>query len=110
MYRVYLNVINLLDFEGSIYQSILKKSNQFEYHGHSFRLKKSTEEELFVIDEKGEVVAEVLVEGEDIAVGIKEEKEEYVENYSGPVKPIIENGRLINLDEFKRIREEDREL
>lgn len=95
-----------LDFEGSIYQAILQKSNQFDYHGHTFRLKKSSEEELFITDEKGEIVAEVLVEGKDIAVGIKEGKEEYVENYSGPVKPIIENGKLVNLDEFKRGKDE----
>lgn len=99
-----------LDFEGSIYQAILQRNNQFEYHGHNFRLKKSSEDELFITDEKGEIVAEVLVEGKDIAVGIKEGKEEYVENYSGPVKPIIENGRLVNLAEFKMVREEDREL
>lgn len=91
-----------LDFEGSIYQAILQKNNQFEYHGHKFRLKKSSEDEIFITDEKGEIVAEVLVEGEDIAVGIKEGKEGYVENYAGPVKPIIENGRLVNLAEFKK--------
>ena len=95
-----------LDFEGSIYQAILQRNNQFEYHGHNFRLKKSSEDELFITDEKGEIVAEVLVEGKDIAVGIKEGKEEYVENYSGPVKPIIENGRLVNLEQFKRVKEE----
>lgn len=107
----WLRIDKGLNFEGSILQSILKKSNKFEYHGHSFRLKKSAEEELFVTDEKGEIVAEVLVEGEDIAVGIKDGKEEYIENFSGPVKPIIENGRLVNLDEFKRKREEqDREI
>lgn len=91
-----------LDFEGSALQSILKKSNQFEYHGHKFNLKKTAEKELFVTDEKGVVVAEVRVEGENIAVGIREGKEDYVENFSGPVKPIIENGRLVNLDEFKK--------
>ena len=95
-----------LDFEGSIYQAILQKNNQFEYHGHNFRLKKSSEDEIFITDEKGEIVAEVLVEGEDIAVGIKEGKEGYVENYAGPVKPIIENGRLVNLAEFKKGKDE----
>lgn len=102
MWFNWIDIKKGLDFEGSIYQSILNKSNQFEYHGHKFNLKKSAEEELFVTDEKGEIVAEVLVEGEDIAVGIKEGKEDYVENFSGPVKPIIENGRLVNLDEFKK--------
>ena len=93
-----------LDFEGSIYQSVLKKSNQFEYHGHTFRLKKSTEDELFITSENGEIVADVLVEGEDILVEIRKGKEEYVENFSGPVKPIIRDGKLVNLDEFKRTR------
>ena len=98
----WLEIEKGLDFEGSVLRSILQKSNEFEYHNHSFRLKKSTEEELFVTDDKGEIVADVLVEGEDIVVEIREGKEEYVENFSGPIKPIIENGRLVNLDEFKR--------
>lgn len=111
MWFNWIDIKKGLDFEGSIYKSILNKSNQFEYHEHIFRLKKSTEEEIFVTDEKGEIVADVLVEGEDIAVGIREGKEDFVENYSGPVKPIIENGKLVNLEEFKKARnQEEREI
>ncbi|MBR3162568.1 MAG: hypothetical protein IKF17_00495 [Clostridia bacterium] len=99
-----------LDFEGSVLQSILKRSNQFEYHCHEYSLKKSAEDELYVVNNDGQIVADVLVEGEDIAVGIREGKEEYVENFSGPVKPVIENGRLVNFNEFKKARENDREL
>lgn len=95
-----------LDFEGAVSKAISEESNIFEYHCHTFKLKKSTDEDIFVINEEGEIIAEVLTDGVEIAVGIKEEKEEYVENYSGPVKPIIKNGRLVNLDEFKKAKEE----
>ena len=95
-----------LDFEGAVSKAISEENNIFEYHCHTFKLKKSTDEDIFVTKEDGEIVAEVLTDGVDIAVGIKEGKEDYVENYSGPVKPIIENGRLVNLDEFRKPKEE----
>ena len=102
------NIIRLekgLDFEGSIFKAILQKNNQVNYHGHSFRLKKSSNEELFVISETGSIVAEVVIDGEDTKVVITEGQEDYIENFSGFVKPIIRNGRLINIDEFRRVKE-----
>ena len=106
------NLIKLekgLDFEGSIFKAILQRNNQLIYHGHSFRLKKSSNEELFVINENGDIVAEVIIDGENTKVLITKGKEDYVENFSGFVRPIIQNGRLINIDEFRN-RKQNSEL
>lgn len=99
-----------LDFQGSVERALLQKSNQFEYHGHLFRLKKSVNQ-VYVTTEEGKIVANVVIEREKFRLELRKNQEDYVENLSGPVKPIIKNGKLINIDEFKKIREDqDREL
>lgn len=97
-----------LDFEQTISKAIHEKQNEFSYHSHTYRLKKKQNEEVVAIDQKGEIVAEILTDGYETTVEILEDKEDYVENLTGPVKPIIENGKLINIDEFRerKTREE----
>ena len=75
-----------------------------------FRLKKSVNQ-VYVTTEEGKIVANVVIEREKFRLELRKNQEDYVENLSGPVKPIIKNGKLINIDEFKKIREDqDREL
>lgn len=96
-----------LNFEQAVSKAIVNSSNDFSYHSHNYRLKKSQEGEVFVTDKNGEIVADVLTDGTETAVQIFDGKEEYVENYSGPVKPIIEKGKLINYDDFKENKSKD---
>lgn len=90
-----------LDFEECIAQAIKEKQNLFSYHNHSFCLKKSKQDEIFVTTIDGGIVAYVVVDGEDCLVEIIESKKEYVENTLGAIKPIICNGKLINFQQFK---------
>ena len=96
-----------LNFEQTVSKAIVDSSNDFSYHSHNYRLKKSQEGEVFVTDKNGEIVADVLTDGTETAVQVLDGKEGYVENYSGPVKPIIENGKLINYDDYKEKKLKD---
>lgn len=90
-----------LDFEESINKYIRERHNLFSYHNHNFSLKKSKEDEIFVIDEKGQIVADVVADESECLIEIRENKREYIENTSGFIKPIIRNGKLINFEQFK---------
>ncbi|MBR3324765.1 MAG: hypothetical protein IKG14_01785 [Clostridia bacterium] len=94
-----------LDFEQTVSKAIDEKNNSFSYHSHKYQLKKAQDGDAVVVDINGEIIADVLTDGVDTAVQITEGKEDYVENFSGPVKPIIKNGKLINLSEFKDKRD-----
>ncbi len=87
----------LLGDDKLIRKAISTKNNNFKYHCHEFSLKKSSNEEIFVIS-NGIIVANILTNGEEYLVEVLDEK--HVENFGGRIKPIIENGRLLNRSEF----------
>ena len=93
--------LKLLDFSQTVGIAIEEKSNEFSYHNHVFRFKKSEDGEIIVIDEKGKFIADVVAEDGQCLVEVSDDKMDYVENVKSRVKPIIENGVLINFDEFK---------
>ena len=88
-----------LNFNDTIIQAIENKRNNFSYHGHEFSLKKSSNEEVYVTS-NGSIVANILTDGEEHLIEIAEGKEKYVENFSGSITPIIENGHLVNRSQF----------
>ena len=98
-----------LNFEGTVSKAIVDKNNSFSYHSHNYRLKKIPNGNVVVLDKNEEVVASVLTDGVETAVEILEGKEEYVENLSGPVEPIIQNGKLINFNDFKEKSKEKKD-
>lgn len=93
------------NFEESTEEAIRNKQNQFLYHCQKFFLKKSEQDQIYVAMETGRIVAEVLVDGDECIVDVNPENEGFVENYMGKVKPIIENGKLINYAEFQKNRQ-----
>lgn len=93
---------NGLDFEESVTKAIKEKNNSFSYHNHEFFLKKSKEDEIFVTDIDGKIVAEVIVGENECLVEVHESEKSYVENTNGGIIPIIQNGKLINFEQFKR--------
>lgn len=96
-----------LDFEQAVSKAIIEKQNEFSYHSHNYRLKKKQNEEVVAIDQNGEIVANILTNGYETTVEVVDGKEDYVENLTGPVKPIIQNGRLVNIDEFRQKKDKD---
>ena len=57
---------------------------------------------MVVINKDLEVVASVLTDGTETSVQVAKGTEDYIENLSGPVKPVIINGKLMNYSEFKK--------
>lgn len=90
-----------LDFNESVAKAISEQQNLFSYHNHSFCLKKSKQEEVFVTTTDGHIVAYVVADKDDCLVEVIESEKKYVENTSGAINPIINNGRLINYEQFK---------
>lgn len=93
-----------LDFEETVSTAIIEKSNSFTYHSHNYSLKKKQNGEAVVVDKNGDIVAEILTDDNVVVVDVVNGKEDYIENLTGPVKPIIQNGKLINFKEFKQIK------
>lgn len=98
-----------LNFEQSVSKALEEHSNSFSYHSHDYELKKDKNGNIVVTDKHGDIVANITVKGDENIVDIAEGKEDYVENLTGPVKPIIENGRLVNFKQFKRSKEKEDE-
>ena len=98
------------DFEQSTINSIKERCNSFDYHNHVFRLKKSKDDEIFIVSEDGVIVADVVADDSECLVEVREEQRKYVENTSTFVKPIIKDGKLVNFAQFKKSRINDVEL
>ncbi len=98
-----------MDFGESVAASMKNRKNSFSYHGHDYRLKRSNDEEIFVVTPEGEKVAYVVADEEDCLVDIIENKKEYVENVSGGIIPKIVNGVLVNFEDFKKKKSQNKE-
>lgn len=93
-----------LDFAETVEETIKQKKNDFSYHNHNFHLKKSKQDEIVVISDNDEFIAQVVADESDCLVEISNDKEKYVSNTSSSVTPIIRNGKLINLEDFKNTK------
>lgn len=90
----------IYDFEERVGMAIAERKNDFDYHGHRFHLKKGTYGEIIVLDDNEEFIADVVSEDNQCLVEITDKKIDYVENNCGKIKPIIENGKLMNYDQI----------
>ena len=90
-----------LDFETSFEEAFRHKQNSFSYHNQIFFLKKTHQGEIVIISEDGEIVADALAEGEEFAIEVRDEKKRNVENLTSDTKPIISNGKLVNIERFR---------
>lgn len=99
-----------LNFEESVAKAISEKNNSFSYHNHNFSLKKSKDDEIIIISDNGEIIAEVVADESECLVEVQEDKKKYVENFSCDISPIICNGKLINFQDFKQNRLRTNEL
>lgn len=97
--KVNANNENELNFSQAVDKAIKEKMNSFIYHSQEFVLKKD-ESNVYVGIAGGDVVASVTIENDEYKTQIYPEKEKQVENLTGKIVPIIENGRLQNFDEF----------
>lgn len=93
-----------LDFEETVAEAINEKKNDFSYHNHNFHLKKSKQDEIIVISDNDEFIAQVVADESDCLVEVSKNKEKYVSNTSSNATPIIKNGKLVNLEDLKKIK------
>lgn len=90
-----------LNFEQSVSKAIEERSNTFLYHGHTFHLKKTPQEDIVIVSDSGIIVADAVSVDEEVIVEVRKGQDGYVENFMGTIKPIIKDGRLINFNNFK---------
>ncbi len=77
------------NFEETVIHTIQNMQNTFEYHNHTFQLKKSDEGIIYVCS-MGKIVAQVLIDDKDYDIEIKKEYKEYISN-AKPTEIMIEN-------------------
>jgi len=91
------------NFEQTIWAAVQNRNNTFEYHGHNYLLKKSDDETIYICS-GDEIIAEMLTNGEEYDVEIREEKKGYVSN-TQPNKPIrIKDGKYQGDDKEETLR------
>ena len=93
-----------LNFEETINRAIHDKHNTFNYHGHKYSFKKSQEGEILVASGNS-IVADVLIDDGECIAEIREDKENYIENYQPRIGLVIKNGKLMNREEISKNRE-----
>ena len=67
------------NFEESVVQAIKEKQNTFEYHNHTYQLKKSNEGIIYVCS-NDKIVAQVLIDEKDFDIEIDEQSRKYISN------------------------------
>ena len=100
-YKINHDNTNGLDFEGCFGQAIRNKQNSFSFHNQKYFLKKTSEGDIVVINEEGEIVADGFVVDNESIVEVRKGKRESVENLSRGPKPVIINGKLVNLSQYR---------
>ncbi len=105
------------NFEQTVEQAVKDENNTFTYHCKDYSLKKDKEGNVVVCSIEGKrfvVVADVLLdkkedENMECVVMVRDGYNKIIENYEGKVKPVIKDGKLINYDSFRNIKDKDDE-
>lgn len=100
-YRINHDNIAGLDFEGCFGQAIRNRQNTFSYHNQKYFLKKTSEGDIVVVNKEGDIVADGFEANNESIVEVRADKREYVDNISRGAKPVIINGKLINISQYR---------
>lgn len=90
--------IKTYDFTERVEMAFSERTNKFHYHGHTFQLKKTSNNDIIIVDDQGNFIADVFEENGKCLVDVAEEKKDFVENTHTKFKPEIRNGKLINYE------------
>lgn len=80
-----------MNFKETVGQAIQNRENTFEYHNHSYTLKKQKEN--IYICSNGEVIAEMMIGDKKYYIDIRSEKKAYVSNTQPKIPIIIRAGK-----------------
>ena len=75
------------NFEETVWTAIQNRQNSFEYHNHSYSLKKAGEETIYICS-GDEIVAKMMTDGEEYDIEIREGKKAFISN-TQPKNPIV---------------------
>lgn len=92
-----------LDFENTVHKAYREQKNLFDYHNHSFRFKRDPQTGMIVIiNNENQIVAYIFAENDELLIEVVDDYYQYIENFSGKIKPQIEKGFLKNIAEFRK--------
>lgn len=89
---IYIPTPTSKNFEETVWQAMQNRQNTFEYHNHSYTLKKDNEETIYICS-NNEIIAEMITDGENYEIEIKPEKEAYVSNTESKTPIVIKDGK-----------------
>lgn len=81
-----------MNFEETVWQAIQKRENTFEYHNHIYVLKKAGEDVVYICS-NGEVIAEMMTDGKEYDIEVRNGKKAYVSNTQPSIPIIIKDGK-----------------
>jgi len=87
----------VLTYEEKINQAILEDANEFEYHGHSFFVKKNKDGNYDILS-NGKKVSEAMIEEMECIVEMEEGQEDYIRNTKANYYEILYQ------EEFRKVR------
>ena len=84
-----------LNFEETVHKAIQTQKNSFEYHNHSYELKKDKDGCIYICSE-GRIIADVFIDDGECLVDIADAEKKYVSNTQPPVPLCIKDGKIQN--------------
>ncbi len=75
------------NFEKTVWSAMQNRQNTFEYHNHTYSLKKAGEETVYICS-GDEIVAEMMTDGEEYDIEIRKGKRAFISN-TQPKNPIV---------------------
>lgn len=90
--NIFLPTDTAMNFGETVWKAIQNRQNTFEYHNHSYTLKKAGEETIYICS-NSEVIAEIITDGKEYDIDIRSGKKAYVSNTQPNIPIVIKNGK-----------------
>ena len=81
-----------MNFEETVFSAIKQQQNSFDYHNHCYVFKKSKNGTVYICS-NSEIVAEMIIDGDEYDIEIKDGKQSYISNTQPKVPIVIKNGK-----------------
>ena len=90
---------NDLNFQDSLAQALKYKQEFFMYRGRSFNY--SQNDDVIKIEYNGNYIANAYYDNEDLVIESKPSNEKIINSLCPNEQPLIENGKLMNIEDYK---------
>ena len=92
-------VIKGLNFEQAVVHAVSEEQTSFTYHGNEFMLEEAGDG-LVSISMNGKVIADAMIEGNGAEIEFAEGVDPAEVENMATIRPVIENGKLVNMREI----------